>query len=106
MPKFCFVLDSFEKTICWTSHTDYIEKEPEGVTVTVHTPVCPVAAIFGLQGDYDLNFIHVNAQERFCARLKKGGVEEPEAKRKIIEEEFIRVFEEEAKKTDAVDFLV
>lgn len=34
-----------KKTICWMSHTDYIEKEPESVTVTAHTPVCPVAAM-------------------------------------------------------------
>ncbi len=199
-------------TICWMSHTDYIEKAPEGFTIIGHTPVCPVAAmecperklyavqfhpevmhtqegmkmlsnfvkkvcgcagtwkmdsfvetaitsirekvgngkvlcalsggvdssvaavllskavgrqltcvfvdhgllrknegdevekVFGPQGAYDLNFIRVNAQERFYARLK--GVEEPEAKRKIIGEEFIRVFEEEAKKIGAVDFLV
>ncbi|MCH5273814.1 MAG: glutamine-hydrolyzing GMP synthase [Lachnospiraceae bacterium] len=204
--------DVSEKTICWMSHTDYIEKAPEGFTATGHTPVCPVAAmecternlyavqfhpevmhtqegikmlsnfvykvcgcagtwemasfvetaiasirekagngkvlcalsggvdssvaavllskavgkqltcvfvdhgllrknegdeveaIFGPQGAYDLNFIRVNAQERFYARLK--GVEDPETKRKIIGEEFIRVFEEEAKKIGAVDFLV
>ena len=30
------------KTICWMSHTDYIEKAPEGFTITAHTPVCPV----------------------------------------------------------------
>ena len=63
-----------------------------------------VEAVFGPDGDYDLNFIRVNAQERFYSKLK--GVEEPEAKRKIIGEEFIRVFEEEAKKIGAVDFLV
>ena len=63
-----------------------------------------VAAVFGPDGEYDLNFIRVNAQERFYAKLK--GVEEPEAKRKIIGEEFIRVFEEEAKKIGAVDYLV
>ena len=63
-----------------------------------------VEAVFGPEGNYDLNFIRVNAQERFYAKLK--GVEEPEAKRKIIGEEFIRVFEEEAKKIGAVDFLV
>ena len=63
-----------------------------------------VEAVFGPEGPYDLNFIRVNAQERFYAKLK--GVEEPEAKRKIIGEEFIRVFEEEAKKIGAVDFLV
>lgn len=201
-----------EKTICWMSHTDYIEKAPEGFTVTAHTPVCPVAgmenvekglyavqfhpevmhtqegmkmlrnfvinvcgckgdwkmdsfvetsiqalrekigtgkvlcalsggvdssvaavllskavgkqltcvfvdhgllrknegdeveAVFGPNGAYDLNFIRVNAQERFYSKL--AGVTEPEAKRKIIGEEFIRVFEEEAKKIGAVDFLV
>ena len=63
-----------------------------------------VEAVFGPDGPYDLNFIRVNAQERFYAKLK--GVEEPEKKRKIIGEEFIRVFEEEAKKIGAVDFLV
>ena len=199
-------------TICWMSHTDYIEKAPEGFKVTAHTPVCPIAAmenvekgiyavqfhpevmhtqegmtmlsnfvrgicecqgdwkmdsfvessvkalrekigdgkvlcalsggvdssvaavmlskaigkqltcvfvdhgllrknegdeveaVFGPEGPYDLNFIRVNAQERFYEKLK--GVEEPEAKRKIIGEEFIRVFEEEAKKIGAVDYLV
>lgn len=200
------------KTICWMSHTDYIEKAPEDFTVTAHTPVCPVAAmecperklyavqfhpevmhtvegmtmlrnfvlnicgcrgdwkmdafvettiqairtkvgtgrvlcalsggvdssvaavllaravgkqltcvfvdhgllrknegdeveaVFGPAGPYDLNFIRVNAQERFYEKL--AGVTEPEQKRKIIGEEFIRVFEEEAKKIGAVDFLV
>ncbi|HJD30554.1 MAG TPA: glutamine-hydrolyzing GMP synthase [Candidatus Eisenbergiella stercorigallinarum] len=63
-----------------------------------------VEAIFGPEGQYDLNFIRVNAQERFYARL--AGRTEPEEKRKIIGEEFIRVFEEEAKKIGKVDFLV
>lgn len=63
-----------------------------------------VEAIFGPKGNYNLNFIRVNAQERFYGKL--AGVEEPEKKRKIIGEEFIRVFEEEAKKIGAVDFLV
>ena len=202
----------FEKTICWMSHTDYIEKAPEGFKVTAYTPVCPVAAmecpekgiyavqfhpevmhtvegmtmirnfvmnicrcsgdwkmdsfvettiqsirekvgngkvlcalsggvdssvaavllakavgkqltcvfvdhgllrknegdeveaVFGPEGAYDLNFIRVNAQERFYQKL--AGVTEPEEKRKIIGEEFIRVFEEEAQKIGAVDFLV
>ncbi len=201
-----------ERTICWMSHTDYIEKAPAGFEITAHTPVCPVAAmempekklyavqfhpevvhtqegtkmlsnfvynvcgckgdwkmdsfvessikairekvgggkvlcalsggvdssvaavmlskavgkqltcvfvdhgllrkdegdqvesIFGPEGKYDLNFIRVNAQQRFYDKLK--GVEDPEKKRKIIGEEFIRVFEEEAKKIGAVDFLV
>lgn len=200
------------KTICWMSHTDYIEKAPADFKVTAHTPVCPVAAmenterklyavqfhpevmhtkegmkmlsnfvykvchcegdwrmdsfvettiaqirekvgdgkvlcalsggvdssvaavllakavgkqltcvfvdhgllrknegdeveaVFGPDGPYDLNFIRVNAQERFYGKL--AGVEEPERKRKIIGEEFIRVFEEEAKKIGRVDFLV
>ncbi|MBE6051218.1 MAG: glutamine-hydrolyzing GMP synthase [Clostridium sp.] len=201
-----------DSTICWMSHTDYIEKAPEGFKVVANTPVCPVAAmecpeknlyavqfhpevmhtvegtkmlsnfvkdvcncsgnwkmdsfvettiaeirkkvgngkvlcalsggvdssvaavllskavgkqltcvfvdhgllrknegdeveeVFGPNGSYDLNFIRVNAQERFYEKL--AGVEDPETKRKIIGEEFIRVFEEEAKKIGAVDYLV
>ncbi len=50
-----------------------------------------------------MNFVRVNGEERFLAKL--AGVTEPEAKRKIIGEEFIRVFEEESKKIGAVDFL-
>lgn len=53
---------------------------------------------------FDINIIRVNAQERFLNRL--AGVTDPERKRKIIGEEFIRVFEEEAKKIGKVDFLV
>ena len=62
-----------------------------------------VEAVFGPEGNFDLNFIRVNAQERYYNKL--AGVTEPEQKRKIIGEEFIRVFEEEAKKIGAVDFL-
>lgn len=201
-----------EKTICWMSHNDYIEKEAPGFKIIAHTDNCPVAAVecaeknlyaiqyhpevlhtvegtkmlsnfvynvcgcagdwkmdafventikairekvgngkvlcalsggvdssvaavmlakavgdqltcvfvdhgllrknegdeveevFGPSGPYNLNFIRVNAQDRFYSKL--AGVEEPERKRKIIGEEFIRVFEEEAKKIGAVDFLV
>lgn len=201
-----------DKTICWMSHTDYIEQAPADFKVTAQTPVCPVAAmeniekklyavqfhpevmhtqegikmlsnfvfgicgckgdwkmdsfvessilaikekvgdgkvlcalsggvdssvaavmlskaigkqltcvfvdhgllrknegdeveaVFGPNGRYDLNFIRVNAKDRFYTNLE--GIEEPEAKRKIIGEEFIRVFEEEAKKIGKVDFLV
>ncbi len=63
-----------------------------------------VEAVFGPSGSYKLNFIRVNAQERFYGKL--AGVFEPEQKRKIIGEEFIRVFEEEARKIGTVDFLV
>lgn len=63
-----------------------------------------VEAVFGSNGPYELNFIRVNAQQRYYEKLK--GVTEPEAKRKIIGEEFIRVFEEEARKIGAVDYLV
>ena len=55
-----------------------------------------VEGVFGPNGQFDLNFIRVNAQQRYYDKL--AGVTEPEAKRKIIGEEFIRVFEEEAKK--------
>lgn len=62
-----------------------------------------VEQVFGPNGQFDLNFIRVNAQERYYSKL--AGVTEPERKRKIIGEEFIRVFEEEAKKIGVVDFL-
>ena len=62
-----------------------------------------VENVFGPNGQFDLNFIRVNAQERYYSKL--AGVTEPEQKRKIIGEEFIRVFEEEAKKIGAVDYL-
>ncbi len=54
--------------------------------------------------DSGVNFVRVNAGERFLSKL--AGVSEPEKKRKIIGEEFIRVFEEEAKKLGKVDYLV
>ena len=53
---------------------------------------------------FDMNIIRVNAQDRFLGKLK--GVSDPETKRKIIGEEFIRVFEEEGRKLGEVDFLV
>ena len=52
---------------------------------------------------WDINFVRVDAEQRFLIKL--AGVSEPEHKRKIIGEEFIRVFEAEAKKIGAVDFL-
>jgi GMP synthase (glutamine-hydrolysing) len=202
--------DVKETSICWMSHTDYIENLPEGFTVSARSESCPVAALenpsknlYGVQfhpevvhtqegtkmlynflykvcgcigdwkmnsfteesikalkekigdkkvlcalsggvdssvaavmiskavgkqltcifvdhgllrkneGDeveeifttqFDVNFVRVNAQQRFYDKL--AGVDEPETKRKIIGEEFIRVFEEEAKKIGTVDFLV
>lgn len=63
-----------------------------------------VEEVFGSSGSYDVNFIRINAGDRFYAKLK--GVTEPEQKRKIIGEEFIRVFEEAAREIGAVDFLV
>lgn len=53
--------------------------------------------------NWNINFIRVNAEERFLSKL--AGVSEPEAKRKIIGEQFIRVFEQEGKKIGSVDFL-
>lgn len=61
-----------------------------------------VEEVFGKR--FKSKFIRVDAEERFLSRLK--GVEEPEQKRKIIGEEFIKVFEEEAKKIGVVDYLV
>mgnify|MGYP002227269562 FL=1 len=54
-----------------------------------------VEAIFGPEGQFDLNFIRVNAQERYYNKL--AGVTEPEAKRKIIGEEFIRYLRRRSK---------
>lgn len=56
------------------------------------------------RNQFDINLICVNAKDRFLAKL--AGVTDPETKRKIIGEEFIRVFEEEAKKIGTVDYLV
>ena len=63
-----------------------------------------VEKIFGKDGRFSLNFIRVNAGERFLSALK--GVTEPEKKRKIIGETFIRVFEEEAKKLGDIEYLI
>ena len=56
------------------------------------------------RNQFDINLIRVNCADSFLCKL--SGVSEPEKKRKIIGEEFIRVFEEEAKKIGRVDFLV
>lgn len=56
------------------------------------------------RNQFDINLIKVDAQDRFLDKL--AGVTDPETKRKIIGEEFIRVFEDEAKKIGTVDFLV
>lgn len=52
---------------------------------------------------WDIHFVRVNAEERFLGKL--AGVSDPETKRKIIGEEFIRVFEDEGRKIGSVDFL-
>ena len=56
------------------------------------------------KNQFDINLIRVNCKDRFLQKL--DGVIDPEKKRKIIGEEFIRVFEEEAKKIGTVDYLV
>ena len=56
------------------------------------------------RGTYAMNLIRVDAEERFLTKLK--GITDPERKRKIIGEEFIRVFEEEAKKLGSIGCLV
>lgn len=198
-----------EEGISWMSHTDYIDRLPEGFKVSAHTADCPTAAmenpkekLYGMQfhpevlhtqngismlrnflfnvcgakgdwtmGDYakntihtlrekigdgkvllalsggvdssvaaallskavgnqltcifvdhgfmrknegdevqaafkdrNINFVRVNAKERFLCKL--AGISDPETKRKMIGEEFIRVFEDEAKKIGKVDYLV
>ncbi len=62
-----------------------------------------VESVFGESGGFDLQFVRVQAQERFYRALK--GVTDPEQKRKIIGEQFIRVFEEEANKLGVIDYL-
>ena len=62
-----------------------------------------VEEIFGEKGDFELNFVRVNAGEEYFEKL--AGVEDPEKKRKIIGEQFIRIFEREANKIGTVDFL-
>ncbi len=62
-----------------------------------------VESVFGPSGDFDLNFIRVNAADRYYEKL--AGVTEPEEKRKIIGGEFVRIFEEEALKLGKIDFL-
>ncbi|MEG0615501.1 MAG: glutamine-hydrolyzing GMP synthase [Oscillospiraceae bacterium] len=198
-----------EKDVSWMSHTDYIDKLPDGFKITAHSEHCPVAAmenvskkLFGIQfhpevnhtsngikmlhnflfkacgcvgdwsmgnyaqtaiedirkkvgdgkvllalsggvdssvaaallskavgnqltcifvdhgfmrknegdevekafAEWDINFVRVNAKLQFMSKL--AGVSDPEKKRKIIGEEFIRVFEQEAKKIGKVDYLV
>ena len=56
------------------------------------------------QKNFKINLIHINAADRFIKRLE--GIEDPERKRKIIGEEFIRIFEEEAQKIKDADYLV
>jgi GMP synthase (glutamine-hydrolysing) len=60
-----------------------------------------VVNVFGKE--LDANLVYVDATDRFLGKLE--GVEDPEEKRKIIGAEFIRVFEEEARKLDGIDFL-
>ncbi|MBR6039675.1 MAG: glutamine-hydrolyzing GMP synthase [Clostridia bacterium] len=62
-----------------------------------------VKAIFGPEGGFDLNYVHVDAKDRFYTALKD--VADPERKRRIIGEQFIRVFEETARGLGAVDYL-
>jgi GMP synthase (glutamine-hydrolysing) len=60
--------------------------------------------VAAFEGNFGVPLVHVQAEERFLSRL--AGVEEPEEKRRIVGEEFIRVFEEEARKLGDTSFLV
>jgi len=62
-----------------------------------------VKAIFGPEGGFDLNYVHVDAKDRFYAALQD--VADPERKRRIIGEQFIRVFEETARGLGKVEYL-
>lgn len=63
----------------------------------------PEQVVEVFRNQMDANLVYVDAVDRFLDKL--AGVEEPETKRKIIGEEFIRVFEEEARKQDGIEFL-
>ena len=63
----------------------------------------PEQVVEVFRGQMDANLVYVDATERFLSKL--AGVADPEKKRKIIGAEFIRVFEEEARKLDGIDFL-
>lgn len=63
----------------------------------------PEQVIEVFRNQMDANLIYIDATDRFLDKL--AGIAEPEKKRKIIGEEFIRVFEEEARKLENVDFL-
>lgn len=78
-------------TCIFVNHGLLRKNEPEEVLAT-------------LRDNYNMRVVYVDARERFLNQLK--GVSDPEMKRKIIGEEFIRIFEEEANKLGEVDFLV
>ena len=63
----------------------------------------PEQVVEVFRNQMDANLVYVDAVERFLSKL--AGVEEPEKKRKIIGAEFIRVFEEEARKQEGIEFL-
>jgi GMP synthase (glutamine-hydrolysing) len=63
----------------------------------------PEQVVKVFRDEMDANLVYVDAIDRFLDKL--AGVEEPEKKRKIIGAEFIRVFEEEARKLDGIEFL-
>ncbi|MBQ8309343.1 MAG: glutamine-hydrolyzing GMP synthase [Clostridia bacterium] len=63
----------------------------------------PEQVVQVFRDEMDANLVYVDAVERFLSKL--AGVEEPEKKRKIIGAEFIRVFEEEARKQEGIEFL-
>ena len=62
----------------------------------------PEQVVQVFRDEMDANLVYVDAVERFLGKL--AGVEEPEKKRKIIGAEFIRVFEEEARKQEGIEF--
>src|SRR5437773_987342 len=102
----------------WVSHGDTVRRPPDGFSVVARTTSVPIAAMTDGKTRYAVQFhpevvpafgprlrlIHLDAADRFLEKLKD--VAEPERKRALIGEEFVRCFEEQAERVGHVDLLV